>query len=109
MWGWLSVAGLLPALLTLACQTQAQFLASKQAKALETAVSRARFEMNCPDANGEVLNSEVTQPAIQGPVETGIERAEFTIGVTGCGQRKTYVVACPQGGEGCFALGSRQK
>jgi hypothetical protein len=61
MWRCLSVAGLVPALLTLACLTQAQFLASKQAKAVETAVSRARFEMNCPDANGEVLNSEVTQ------------------------------------------------
>jgi hypothetical protein len=24
-------------------------------------------------------------------------------GVTGCGQRRTYIVICPQGGAGCFA------
>jgi hypothetical protein len=97
---------LLGALFALACQTQAQFLASRQAKALETALTRARFEMNCPDANGEVLSSEVVQPALQGPVVAGIQRAEYTIGVSGCGQRNTYVVACPEGGEGCFALDS---
>jgi hypothetical protein len=101
-------------LFTLACQTQGQFLASRQDKALETALSRGRFEMNCPNATGEVLSSEVTQPAIQGGpyAAGGIERGEFTIGVAGCGQRNTYVVVCPQGGEGCFALnsaGSRQK
>jgi len=94
------------ALWALACQTQAQFLQSKQDKALQTALTRARFEMNCPDANGQVLSSEVVQPALQGPAVAGIQRAEFTVGVAGCGQRKTYVVACPEGGEGCFALDS---
>ena len=103
------VAGLLTALFALACQTQAQFLASKQSTAMQTALTRARFEMNCPDANGEVLSSEVVQPALQGPYVAGIQRAEFTIGVAGCGERNTYVVACPEGGEGCFALDSRQR
>jgi len=101
-----ALVGLFGALLGLACQTQAQFLASRQDKALETALTRARFEMNCPDAKGEVLSSEVTQPALQGPYVAGVERGEFTIGVSGCGQRNTYVVACPEGGEGCFALDS---
>jgi hypothetical protein len=101
-----AVSGLIVAFFALACQTQAQFLANKQASALETALTRARFEMNCPDANGQVLSSEVVQPALQGPVVAGIQRAEFTIGVAGCGQRNTYVVACPEGGEGCFALDS---
>ena len=103
----ISIAGLLATVFTLGCQTQAQFLASKQAKALETAATRARFEMNCADATGQVLSSEVVQPALQGPVVNGIQRAEFTVGVAGCGQRNTYVVACPEGGEGCFALDSR--
>lgn len=101
--------GLAAALLALACQTQAQFLASKQSTAMQTALTRARFEMNCPDANAEVLSSEVVQPALQGPYVAGIQRAEFTIGVAGCGERNTYVVACPEGGEGCFALDSRQR
>jgi hypothetical protein len=104
MWRGASVAGLIA--VTLACQTQAQFLASKEATALGTALNRGRFEMNCPDATGEVLSSEVTQPALQGPYVAGIQRGEFTIGVAGCGQRNTYVVVCPEGGEGCFALDS---
>ena len=36
----------------------------------------------------------------------GIEREEYTIGVQGCGQRRTYVVICPQGGDNCFAADS---
>jgi len=103
------VVGFAATLLVLACQTQAQFLASKQPTAMETALTRARFEMNCPSANGEVLSSEVVQPALQGPYMAGIQRAEFTIGVAGCGERNTYVVACPEGGEGCFALDSRNR
>ncbi|HME73537.1 MAG TPA: hypothetical protein VKM54_27285 [Myxococcota bacterium] len=99
-------AGLVAALFAMACQTQAQFLMSKQDAALQTAVSRGQFELNCPGATGEVLSSEVVQPALQGPVVAGIQRAEFTIGVVGCGQRTTYVVACPEGGEGCFAMDS---
>jgi hypothetical protein len=101
-----ALVGLVGALFAMACQTQGQFLASKQDAALETAVTRGRFELNCPAATGEVLSSEVVQPALQGPVVAGIQRAEFTIGVLGCGQRTTYVVACPEGGEGCFAMDS---
>jgi hypothetical protein len=51
-----------------------------------------------------VLSSEMVQPAINGPLVRGIERAEYTIGVEGCGQKHTYVVICPQDGSGgCFA------
>ncbi len=91
------------AVLAAGCTTQQQFLNSKQDMAMQTAVNRARFEMNCPQATGTVLSREVTQPAIQGPFAAGIERAQFTIGVEGCGQRQTMIVICPQGGEGCFS------
>ena len=40
-----------------------------------------------------------------GPRAYGIDRAEYTIGVSGCGDRKTFVVICPDGGDGCFAAG----
>jgi len=66
-------------------------------------VSRAQFEMNCPSAVGQVLSREVTQPPFQGPAAVGEERGLFTIGVEGCGQRQTYQVLCPMGGDGCFA------
>jgi hypothetical protein len=34
-----------------------------------------------------------------------IQRAEYTVGVSGCGVRKTFVVICPEEGDGCFAAG----
>jgi len=87
-----------------ACQSNQQILAGSQAQALQTAVNRAQFEMNCPQATGSVLSSEVVQPPINGPLVRGVERAEYTIGVAGCNQRRTYVISCPQdGSNGCFA------
>ena len=86
-----------------------QFLDSKQPMAIQTTVSRARFETNCPEATGAVLSREVTQPPVEGPRIAGIQRAEFTIGVSGCGQRSTLVVVCPDGGEGCFAAGPERR
>lgn len=87
------------------CATQAQFLDSKQTMAMNTAVSRGQFEMNCPQATGTIISREVVQPALQGPWVGGIQRAEFTVGVAGCGQRTTFVVVCPDEGDGCFAAG----
>jgi len=88
------------------CVSQQQMLASKQSMAMQTATSRGQFEMSCPTASGVVLSQEMTQPALQGPWVGGVERAEYTIGVEGCGQRRTYVVICPEGGESCFAADS---
>jgi hypothetical protein len=89
------------------CQTQAQFLQSMEEQATQAALARGKFELNCPAATGSVLSREVVQPAIQGPYFAGPERAEYTVGVSGCGQRATYLVLCPQGGSGCFSAGSR--
>ena len=87
------------------CVSQGQFLDGKQGMAMQTAVSRGQFEMNCPAATGTVLSREVVQPALQGPLLNGIQRAEFTVGVAGCGKRTTFVVVCPDEGDGCFATG----
>jgi hypothetical protein len=93
------------ALAAAGCASQAQFLDNKQAMATQTAVSRGRFELNCPAAVATILSREVVQPALQGPWVGGIQRAEFTVGVAGCGQRTTFVVICPDEGDGCFAAG----
>jgi hypothetical protein len=87
------------------CQTQQQMLQSSQGLAVQTAVNRARFDMNCSSATGQVLSTNVSQPAIQGTFVNayGVQRLEYTVGVSGCGQRRTYIVVCPQGGAGCFA------
>lgn len=86
------------------CQSDQQLLAGSQAEAIGVATKRAQFEFSCPQATGTVLSSEMVQPAINGPLVRGIERAEYTIGVEGCNQKQTYVVVCPQDGSGgCFA------
>jgi hypothetical protein len=69
--------------------------------AIQTALNRARFNMNCPSATGTVLSKNVTRPALQGPLVYGTQHMEYKVGVTGCGQRRTYIVICPEGVTGC--------
>jgi hypothetical protein len=84
------------------CQT-VPLTTQLQPMALDFALKRARFDMNCPTATGSVLSSETVQPVLNGPrMMGGPERAQYTIGVTGCDQRQTLQVICAQGGDGCF-------
>ena len=101
----LTTLALMTVLIFTGCTTQTQFLQSMQANAMQTAVSRGQFEMNCPSATPTLISQEVVQPVLQGPYVNGIQRAEYTVGVAGCGQRKVFVVICPEGGTGCFAAG----
>ena len=101
----LTRVALMAALAVAGCASQAQFLDGRQAMAMQTAVTRGQFEMNCPAATGTLLSKEVVQPALQGPLVAGLQRAEFTVGVAGCGKRTTFVVICPDEGDGCFAAG----
>ena len=88
------------------CVSQAQFLNNMQPMAIQNAENRGRFELNCPNATATVLSREVVQPVLEGPfVGAGIQRAEYTVGVAGCGARKTFVVICREEGDGCFAAG----
>jgi hypothetical protein len=80
---------------------------TKQPMALDFAVKRARFEMNCPEATGSVLSSETVQPPNIGVRFSGPERAQYTIGVAGCDKRETLVVICADGADGCFAAEGR--
>ena len=87
------------------CVSQTQFLDNMQGMAIQTASDRALFELNCQDTSATVISREVIQPALQGPWVNGIQRAEFTIGIRGCGKKAMFVVICPDGGDGCFAAG----
>ena len=91
------------------CATQKATLAQKQDAAIQTALERGRFDLNCPSATATVLSSDFIQPAVQGPWVSGLERAEYTIGVAGCNQRNTYVVLCQVGTETCFAAHPRDR
>src|SRR5215471_21754224 len=94
---------------TAGCQTQQQMVQNSQGMAVQTALNRARFDMNCQSATGQVLSTNVSQPSVQGRFASayGVQRIEYTVGVTGCGQRRTYIVVCPEGG-GCFAAPGRR-
>ncbi|MFO1361552.1 MAG: hypothetical protein U1F45_03630 [Burkholderiales bacterium] len=85
------------------CQSDAQILASEQAVATQAATRRGQFEMGCPQAAGTILSSNLLQPVVWG----GLERAEYTVGVEGCGLRKTYIVVCQLGSPACFAAAAR--
>ena len=83
-----------------------QVLDGMEPTAINSALQRGRFELNCPGAEATLLSRELMQPAIEGPRYMGIQRGSFTVGVSGCNQRKTYQIICPEGGGGCFDGGS---
>ena len=92
------------------CATQPKFLDSRQGMAVDTALARGKFDMNCPAAQGSVLSRQLIQAPMAGPRmnSIGVDRAEYTVGVEGCNRRGTYMVVCTQGTEGCIA-GDRSK
>ena len=91
------------------CATQNQMLQTRQPGAIQAALERGRFELNCPSATATVLSSDFIQPAVQGPWVQGLERVEYTVGVAGCNQRTTYVVLCQVGTDTCFAANPSER
>lgn len=85
------------------CESQSQMVDEMQPKAVQTAQQRGAFELNCPEAQAQVLSKEMMQTAAPTVRYAPPERAEYTIGVSGCGKRQTYVVVCAAGGTGCVA------
>ena len=80
------VALALPMIIS-ACVTESQFLAQNAPSALNTALARGRFELNCPQATGTVLSQKVTYINGLGMGMGGgggYEWTEYTIGVRGC-------------------------
>jgi hypothetical protein len=90
------------------CASGPPFIDQIQPEAVSMAVRRGQFELNCPAATGQVIARETLQPAVQAVRFSGPDRAEYTVGVEGCGQRATYIVICPDNGSGsCFAGAGR--
>jgi hypothetical protein len=89
------------------CQSSAQMLEKMEPQAIQTAVNRGKFEMNCPNATGTILSKTVLQPAVEAVRFSGPERAEYTIGISGCSERATYLVICPLDSSGCWSAGAR--
>lgn len=85
-----------------ACESQTQVLNDEGAVAMQVALRRGQFELACPQATGTVLSRNLLQPIAW----RGLERAEYTIGVAGCGKRAVYVSVCQLGSTACFAAAS---
>ena len=99
-----SAAALLATLALFGCATPpAQVLDSMEPMAINAALERGRFELNCPAAEATLLSRELAQPAIETVRFSGPQRGVFTVGISGCSQRKTYQMICPEGGSGCFS------
>jgi hypothetical protein len=93
-----------------ACETQKQEVAGMQPQAVEAALSRGKFDLGCPEATAQMLSNEAIQQRYAGPiVGAAPQRAEYTVGVEGCGKRATYVVVCAEGGTGCVAAEGRNE
>jgi hypothetical protein len=95
------------ALVLAGCQSDQAFLDGPQPAAIETALARAKFELSCPDPASEILSRSIVQPGTALPRFGGFPRAQYTIGVTGCGQKATYVVFCSDE-TNCFASEERR-
>jgi len=72
------------------CMNDQQFLAQNQSAAIDATVSRAKFELNCPDVTASVLSSKVTQVQFANVSN----RTEYTIGARGCGRQAVYITYC---------------
>lgn len=84
------LAGITAVGLLAGCQTNQQFLEQNQAAAMQATMSRAAFDLNCPDAQPTLISSKVSQPVAL----RGYERTEYTIGVRGCGKQAVYITWC---------------
>ena len=92
------------------CQSQQQLVDQMEPDAQLVAQRRGAFELNCPAATATVLNKEMMQTGMSGAPMLGwqpAQRAEYTVGVRGCGKQSTYLVVCAVGGTGCIAAGQR--
>jgi hypothetical protein len=81
-----------------ACATEETRKATQEF-AIDTALPRARAEMNCPEATGTVLSRQSIEPMVR-TGSSGPERYQYMVAIEGCGKKKTSIVICD--GTGCF-------
>ncbi|HEV3182422.1 MAG TPA: hypothetical protein VGY90_06380 [Steroidobacteraceae bacterium] len=97
------------AVLLYGCQSQQQMVDEMQTDATQVATQRGKFELNCPTATAQVLSKEMIQSQVVNPRWAPPQRAEYTVGVSGCDKRATYLVVCAEGGTGCVAAGAQNQ
>jgi len=97
------------AFLATACASQSQFLAEKQPIAVQTALRRGQFDLNCQTTTAEVLSADYIQRPVAGNNPESLA-PRYTIGVMDAtsgqlrrdlrGRTDTCFAAQPQGSSG---------
>jgi hypothetical protein len=104
----LFISAALAALLGLAaCQSTTQTLDKEQIAATKVALNRGRSEMSCPSVTATILSRNLIQLAAGGPNYEDVQRAQYTIGVSGCDKKQTYVAICHVGSASCVSVEGR--
>jgi hypothetical protein len=85
------------------CETQHQAADRLQPKAVETAQEKGSFELDCPSTTAKVLSRKMVQAPVTINGYLPPDRAEYTVGVEGCGKRIAYTVVCARDSTGCVA------
>ncbi|MDM0084900.1 hypothetical protein QTI17_30325 [Variovorax sp. J31P179] len=67
----------------------------------------AQFELNCPTSSAEVVSRETIQPLVQTFHFQGTVRAEYSIGISGCGTAYDLCRDLPEERFKLFPTGSR--
>jgi len=85
------------------CQAPGVNLDGMQSNAVDTAVRQAQFDMMCASVTPTVMDRQQELPS---RATGGVVMLVYSIGVAGCGQRRTYVVRCPAVGSACASAAS---
>ena len=88
------------------CRSSAEILDGRQPQAMRNALGKGSFLLSCPEPRtaGQLLSRRLAGPAAEGGWMSGVERAEYTVAVEGCGEKLTFIVVCPLPGNDCLAL-----
>jgi hypothetical protein len=97
----------LATLVAVGCASGPPYIQTAEPGAISAAQRRAQFDMDCPKVLAEVLTRETVQSPLEYTRFAPPQRAEYTVGATGCGQRKVYLVVCTDGAGGCVAVSGR--
>jgi hypothetical protein len=104
---WHILASVVSSAMVVGCTSQQESVNIMQPEAVQTARQQGSSELNCPGVTAQVLTKNMIQNrSVATPAAP--ERAEYPVGVKGCGKVRTYIVICTQGGTGCVIAGSRQ-
>jgi len=85
------------------CASQTSRVDEMQPYAIKAAQQRGSSELDCSATTGNVITKKESEASQTTGWYEYPHRSEFTIDVTGCGKRKSYLVGCDWRQKGCEA------